>query len=125
MAIDISVSAGAIFEPMRIQTHVFEPKTWELISHYQLIAREGETPQLVERYSAPVGIMDLFRSEMKIQCRKHIEDMISNPEYAGQVTAGHKTTIPCKILETARNYDKATKEVRQHLPILRSHLLTQ
>lgn len=111
MVIDISISAGAVFEPMTIQTHVFEPKTWELIGHYQLVAKEGERPQLLERYSVPLGVMGLDRSEMKVQCRKQIEEMIANPEYAGQVTAGHKTAIPRKILEIAKNYNKATREV--------------
>lgn len=120
LVIDISVSAGAVFEPMRIQTHVFEPKTWELIGHYQLVANKGEAPQLVERYSAPLGIMGLFRSEMKVQCRKYIEDMISNPEYAGQATAGHRTAIPRKILEIARKFDQATNGARQQLPRLPS-----
>ena len=109
--IDIAVSTGAVFEPLRIQTRVFEPKTWELIGHHHLVSREGGVAQLVERYSAPVGVVSLFGLELKVQCKKHIEEMISNPEYAGQVTAGHKTDIPAQILEIARNYDVSTKEV--------------
>lgn len=113
--IDIAVSTGVVFEPLRIQTSVFEPKTWELISHYHLVSRQGEVAQLVERYSAPVGVVSIFGLELKAQCKRHIEGMVSNPHYARQVTAGHKTGIPAKILEIARNYDVATKEVMTSL----------
>jgi hypothetical protein len=110
--LDIDVSTGAVFEPLGVQTHVFDPKTWELVGHYQLAAEDDEqVPQLVQRYSAPIGIMGLLCSDMKVQCKEHIEAMIRNPLYTAQVTTGHRTKIPRTILETARKYN-AVKDVR-------------
>jgi hypothetical protein len=48
---------------------------------------------------------------MKAQSKKFIEEMIASPGYAGQVTAGHKTSITAILLEIAKAYDEATKKV--------------
>lgn len=70
----------------------------------------------MERYSAPVGILALSQSEMKKLCTEHIDEMVANPSYAAQATAGDCTEIPYEILEIVRKYC-AKKDVvsRPHL----------
>jgi hypothetical protein len=82
--------------------NVFTPKTWELLSQHRLgTGQEDQNSKLVLQISAPVGLLGLSTSEMKDKCREHVEDMITNPEYVEQVTAGCHSQIPARILAAA------------------------
>ena len=106
----IEVSTGPCFDPMKIHVHVFQPSTWDITGQYQLASDDDDhVPRLVERYSAPVGILGLIRDDVKSQCREYIESMLKNPNYTEQATAGHPTAIPRRILDIARQYDAAKK----------------
>jgi hypothetical protein len=92
--------------------NVFTPKTWELLSQHRLgTEQEDQNSKLVLQISAPVGLLGLSTSEMKDKCREHVEDMIANPEYVEQVTAGCHSQIPAKILAAAVQFS-SDKDVR-------------
>ncbi|KUJ15459.1 uncharacterized protein LY89DRAFT_783598 [Mollisia scopiformis] len=100
----VDVSTGGLFKAMTLTANVFKPKTRELLRHASLVSQPGQDSQLVERYSAPVGILGLSPPEMKKLCTEHIDEMIANPSYAAQATAGDDTKLPCEILEIVRKY---------------------
>ena len=100
----VEVSTGELFKPMTLTANIFKPKTRELLRHASLVSQPGQDSQLVERYSAPVGILGLSQSEMKKLCTEHINEMIANPGYAAQATAGDDTQLPYEILEIVRKY---------------------
>jgi len=103
--LEIEVTTGSSFKPMRMTANVFRPTTVELLGHHHLTTEaEEQESQLILRYSAPVGLLALSSSELKRICKEHIETMITNAEYPEQATAGDKTKIPCRILEVVRQY---------------------
>ncbi len=108
--LDVEVSTGQVFKPMRLQVHVFTPKTLELLHHARLTTGTGSQQLILETpASAPVGIMALESDDMRKTCNKHVEDMIKNKKYAAQVAAGDSTRIPRSILEVILQFC-STKE---------------
>jgi hypothetical protein len=55
-------------------------------------------------------LLGFSTSDMKDKCREHVEDMIVNPEYVEQVTAGCHSQIPAKVLAAAVQFSN-TKDV--------------
>jgi hypothetical protein len=109
----VEVSTGSVFKPMKLRTNLFEAKTGELLQQASLTSAEPDQAlQLVQRLSAPVGILGLSLSDMKKKCEKHIEEMIKNPQYAEQATAGDMSQLPKQILEIVCEYSAAKKDVR-------------
>ncbi|CZR58090.1 uncharacterized protein PAC_07980 [Phialocephala subalpina] len=100
----VDVSTGGLFKPLTLSVNIFKPKDRELLRHASLVSQPGQDSQLVERYSAPVGILGMSQSEMKKLCTEHIDEMIANPRYAAQATVGDDTQLPCEILEIVRKY---------------------
>lgn len=58
--------------------------------------------------SAPVGLLALSTAMLKQQCKDHIEDMISDPEYASQTAAGDVIEFPYLVLAAIRKYQTAS-----------------
>jgi len=111
-ALVVEISTGSVFKSMRVNTNLFKPKTSELLQQSSLTpAQPDQASQLVQQYSAPVGILGLSLSEMKKQCNSHIEEMIKNPQYAAQATAGDMSQLPKQILEIVCEYSAARKDV--------------
>ena len=105
LSIKVDISTGQIFQPMRLDTTVFTPKTVELTSQTRLTTvEEGQESQIVMQYSAPIGMMGLFLPQLKLKCEDHVEKMVRNPEYSGQCTAGDKTQLPRELLEVVGKY---------------------
>jgi len=102
--LEVEVSTGEVFSPMVLPVNVFKPKTLGLLKHTRLARADPvdkeQDLQAVEMYSAPVGILS--------NCKKHIEDMIKNPQYVAQVTAGDRTPLPRGILEIVFKYSSST-----------------
>jgi len=87
---------------MTLVANVFAPKTWELLSQHRLgTEQQDRHSKLLLQISAPVGLLGLSTSEMKDKCREHVEDMVRNPEYVEQVTAGCHSQIPAQVLAAA------------------------
>lgn len=104
--IEVAVHAGLCFKPLRLVVNLFRVKTLDLVEQHRLAA-VNEEPQygpLVLQNSAPIGLMGLSMSDLKDKCKEHIEEMIENPYYAMQVTAGEPTRIPYAILAAAQQY---------------------
>lgn len=77
----VKISTGSVFRPMKLQTNVFKPKTGDLIQEASLTpATEEPASQFVSHCSAPLGILGISLSDMKLKCNMHIDEMISNPE---------------------------------------------
>jgi hypothetical protein len=111
--ITVEVSAGEVFRPMRLNTNTFAPSTAELLQqNYLLPAEMPLTSQLVRVRSVPIGIMCLSPSDIKRKCKNYIEEMISNPQYADQATAGDMSQLPKQILRIVCAYAAAQKDVR-------------
>jgi hypothetical protein len=110
--LEVEVSTGEVFSPMVLPVNVFKPKTLGLLKHTRLARADPvdkeQDLQAVEMYSAPVGILFLELQEMRSNCKKHIEDMIKNPQYVAQVTAGDRTPLPRGILEIVFKYSSST-----------------
>jgi hypothetical protein len=107
----LEVRTGSVFIPMRVHTNVFVPKGDHLVRQSSLAPAEAnQASQLVQRYSVPVGIRVLSLADMRKTCNNHIEDMISNPQYAEQATAGHMSQLPRQILEIVCEYSAAKKD---------------
>jgi hypothetical protein len=112
--LEVEVSTGAVFKPMKLHANIFQSKTWKLLRQMRLADETGDQmAQLMQRYSPPVGLLGLSVSDLRKKCEKHIGEMIKNPEYAVQTTAGDPTRLPEMILEIVRDYCDA-KEVRLH-----------
>ena len=110
--LDVEVSTGAVFKPLKLHVNIFQSKTWELLRQMRLADETGDqNAQLMQRYSPPVGLLGLSVSDLRKKCERHIGEMVKNPEYAGQTTAGDPTRLPEMILEIVRDYCDA-KEVR-------------
>jgi hypothetical protein len=108
----VEVSTGSVFKPMRVRTNAFLPKTGDLLRQFSLTPAEADqASQLVQRPSAPVGILGLSLTDLKKKCNNHIEDMISNTQYAAQATAGDMSQLPRQILEIVCEYSAAKKDV--------------
>ena len=108
---DVYVTSGSVFTPMKVEVHFFTPKGWEseLLKHHHLTTEsEEQKSQIILRYSAPVGLMSLSTSEQKKALKQHIEDMLENPYYVAQTTAGDISDVPAQILDVAVKYYKAT-----------------
>jgi len=102
---------------MRLHTNTFAPSTDELVFQFSLTPPMPEqAAQLVRRRSIPVGILGLSLSDMRRKCNKHIEDMISSPQYPEQATAGDASGLPKQILETACEYVAANMDVSVPVP---------
>jgi len=115
----VEVSTGSVFKPMRVRTNAFLPKTGDLLRQSSLTPAEADqASQLVQRPSAPIGILGLSLAEMRKKCKNHIEDMISNTQYAAQATAGDMSQLPKQVLEIVCEYSAAKKDV----PLLRNAL---
>jgi hypothetical protein len=67
--------------------------------------------QLIQKYSAPVGILCLIPSDLKKICKTHINQMIENGKYVSQTTAADVTQLPAEILYIIQKYC-ASKDVR-------------
>jgi hypothetical protein len=108
----VDVSTGVVFKPLKLHANVFQAKTWELLRQMRLADETGDqNAQLLKRYSPPVGLLGLSVPDLRKKCEKHVGDMVKNPAYAGQTTAGDATRLPEMILEIVRDYCDA-KEVR-------------
>lgn len=113
--ITVEVSAGEVFRPMRLNTNTFTPSTAELLQqNYLLPVESHQTLQQVQMRSVPIGIMCLSPSDIKRKCKNYIEEMISNPQYADQATAGDMSQLPKQILKIVCAYATAQKDVRIH-----------
>jgi hypothetical protein len=108
----VEVSTGVVFRPMKLQTNTFTPSTSELLQQSSLTPPEADqASQLVQMASVPVGIMCLSPSDMKRKCKSHVEEMISNPQYAEQATSGDMSQLPKQILEIVCEFAAAKKDV--------------
>jgi hypothetical protein len=108
----LEVSTGSVFKPMRVHTNAFLPNGGDLLRQSSLTPAEADqASQLVQRPSAPVGILGLSLTDMRKKCKNHIEDMISNHQYAEQTTAGDMSQLPRQILEIVCKYSAANKDV--------------
>lgn len=105
----MKVHTGSVFDPMKFQTYYFEPKDWELLQQHHLTVDFNEQKsQLLYQFSAPVGLMALSTSVVKETLQKHIEQMVGNPKYPAQTTAGDATELPYLILDAAIRYCRRT-----------------
>lgn len=121
--LEIDIATGECFTPMRLSANVFKPKSWELLSQHRLATeQEEQNSPLVLQISAPVGLLGLSTSEMKDKCKEHVAEMIANPEYAEQVTAGCNSQIPYSILAAATQFSKC-KDVSFALPHMQKVLI--
>jgi hypothetical protein len=112
--LDVEVSTGSVFKPMKLHANIFHSKTWELLRQMRLTDETGDqNAQLMQRYSPPVGLLGLSVPDLRKKFEKHIVEMVKNPAYARQTTAGDATRLPETILEIVRDYCDA-KEVRFH-----------
>jgi len=110
--ITVEVSTGAAFKPMKLHTNTFAPSGDELTWQSSLTPPQPEqAAQLVRRPSVPVGILALSPTDMRRKCNKHVEDMISSPQYPEQATAGDASGLPKQILEIVCEYVAANKDV--------------
>jgi hypothetical protein len=110
--LEVEVSTGAVFKPMKLHANIFQSKTWELLRQMRLADETGDqNARLVKRYSPPVGLLGLSVPELRKKCEKHVSEMVKNPAYAAQTTASDSTMLPEMILEIVRDYCDA-KEVR-------------
>ncbi|TVY38797.1 hypothetical protein LSUB1_G005890 [Lachnellula subtilissima] len=105
--LEIDIATGECFKPMRLSANVFKPQSWELLSQHRLTTeQEEQNSPLVLQISAPVGLLGLSTPEMKDKCKEHVAEMIANPEYVEQVTAGCNSLIPYSILAAATQFSK-------------------
>ncbi|TVY43304.1 hypothetical protein LOCC1_G005026 [Lachnellula occidentalis] len=117
--LDIDIATGECFKPMRLSANVFKPETLELLSQHRLATeQEEQSSPLVLQFSAPVGLLGLSTSEMKDKCKEHVAEMIANPEYVEQVTAGCNSQIPYSILAAATQFSKY-----EDVPLVRNVLM--
>ena len=76
----VEVTVGDIFKPMRLSTNYFVPTDKDFLQQLSLPSAAGHrSSQFVRLPSAPIGILELSISEMKIKCNDYIENMISSP----------------------------------------------
>lgn len=107
--IDVELSTGAAFNrhPLKLHTNEFRPKTDELLRQSRLTTGiDNQNSELVERDSVPIGILGLSEPDMKKLLKRHIEDMIASPQYAGQVSAVNSSPIVFKLLQAMQKYAK-------------------
>ncbi|PVH78181.1 hypothetical protein DL98DRAFT_516856 [Cadophora sp. DSE1049] len=122
--IDVEVSTGAAFNrhPLRLHTNEFRPKTDELLLQSRLTTGiDNQNSELVERDSVPIGILGLSEPEVKKLCRRHIEDMIASPQYAGQVSAVNSSPIAFQLLQAMQKYAKKVPIVKDALALHAMH----
>jgi hypothetical protein len=109
---EVYVTTGSVFQPMSLEIHFFTPKggfASELLKqHHLTTVPEEQRSQMVCRYSAPVGLMFLSTPELKKSLKEHIEQMLANPQYSAQTTAGNETDVPASILNFAIKYYNTT-----------------
>ncbi|KAG0645366.1 hypothetical protein D0Z07_8857 [Hyphodiscus hymeniophilus] len=112
-SIEVEVSTGSVFIPMKLEIHFFKPKHWwdsELLrQHHLTVETKEQKSELRFQYSAPVGLMALSISDLKKTLRDHVEQMVSNPQYPAQTTAGDASNVPLLILEEVRQYCATTQ----------------
>ncbi|KAH7409147.1 hypothetical protein BKA64DRAFT_704932 [Cadophora sp. MPI-SDFR-AT-0126] len=122
--VDVEVSTGAAFNehPLRLHTNEFRPKTDELLLQSRLTTGiDNQNSELVERDSVPIGILGLSEPELKKLCRRHIEDMIASPQYAGQVSAVNSSPIAFQLLQAMQTYAKKAPIVKDALKLHAMH----
>lgn len=114
--LEVAVHTGVCFKPLRLVVNLFRVKTLDLVEQHRLaVNKESQYGGLVLQNSAPIGLMGLSMSDLKDKCKEHIEEMIANPYYVMQVTAGEPTRIPYAILAAAQQY--SANAVRKSLDI--------
>jgi hypothetical protein len=123
---NVEVATGRCFEPMKLLTHMFQPKDNELLQLHH-VTPEAAVPSslLMCQYSAPIAILGFSPSDMKALCKDHVEKMIKNPEYALQTTSGDPTNVPFFVLEAAMKFYFATKVGHQKSKTRNEIILTQ
>ncbi|RDW68411.1 hypothetical protein BP5796_09068 [Coleophoma crateriformis] len=102
--IDVDVTTGASFKPMRLSTNFFRAESQELLLHHYLGTNLENKDLLVQQCSAPVGLLGVDVGELKKKCQQYIEDMIGNPLYAEQSCADNSTEVPRRVLEVIQRY---------------------
>ncbi|RDW64864.1 hypothetical protein BP6252_10515 [Coleophoma cylindrospora] len=102
--IDVDVTTGASFKPMRLSTNFFRAESKELLLQHYLGTNLENKDLLVQQCSAPVGLLGVDVGELKKKCRQYIDDMIGNPLYAEQSCADNPTEIPRRVLEVIQRY---------------------
>jgi hypothetical protein len=58
-----------------------------------------------------MGILGLSPSDLKKKCNRHVEEMISSPQYPKKTTADDLSGLLKQILETVCKYISANKDV--------------
>jgi hypothetical protein len=106
---EVDIQTGPCFKPMRLVVNSFAPKTYYLQYHNRLpTILESSGPWPINQTSANIGLMGMSTTDLKEICREHVEEMVDNPDYALQVTAGDSSQIPYTILVAAQEYYKVT-----------------
>ncbi|KAL3428254.1 fungal Zn binuclear cluster domain containing protein [Phlyctema vagabunda] len=119
VVIDVHISTGESFRPMTVRANLFQPLGAKLLFHdYLRTENDDVETQMIRRYSAPIGLLGVDTAALKKTCLCHIEEMVANPLYAAQATAGDATQVPKKILETVQRYSNA-----KDLPLVRKVLM--
>lgn len=108
-SLEIEVSTGSRFPPMKLPAYVFRPKSWDLLQVHQYgFESSAGRSQPVCRFSAPIGLMALSPSApLRLECKEHIEKMMRAPGYVLESTAAQATHIPFLILNAIHKYSSA------------------
>jgi hypothetical protein len=82
-----------------------------LVKQYSLtpVLEEGQSSGMVANYSAPVALMELYTPGLKRDLKKHIKEMLANPNYAAQTTMEDLSGLSHQILDFAIKYQKSAK----------------
>jgi len=104
-SVSLEISTGQIFKPMILTTTRFYSETEELNKQTRLTTLAERNPlEIVVDTSVPLAILGLSPVELKENCRKHIEEMVKNPEYSAHCTADDPSNLPRCILDIVQEY---------------------
>lgn len=108
----VRVTTGSVFAPMELYAYFYTPKHGfesELLKqHHLTVETEEQKSSFLCRYSAPVGLTLMSKSDVRKMLKEHIEQMVANPQYPVQTTMGDATRVPLLILEEVRQYCRRT-----------------
>ncbi|KAH9207552.1 hypothetical protein DL95DRAFT_527831 [Leptodontidium sp. 2 PMI_412] len=86
-------------------------ETYDTVFTVEVSTKLAQAVELVQRSNVSVYILGLSMSEVSMTCNRHVEEMISNPQYSEQVTAQDASGFPRQILEIVCKYVAMNKDV--------------
>ncbi|GAO13112.1 hypothetical protein UVI_02024710 [Ustilaginoidea virens] len=128
-ACEVELFSGSRFSAvLSVRANFFTATTCDVLQHWHMIPDRGRA-NLQSNGSAPIGIelgTSAQRDDLRKRVKAYIQDVISEPFYAEQVTESLRSTqLPMRILKIVQTYAKQSDStmVKRALSIYAMHYI--